>query len=345
MAITPRTIFTSAAPATVAVVSLYLFTVLGTTAFTCLTKQRPEAPKFPPAQTQALTELCGQVTARFGNDTTRWSELAWAQATLCMDQLGEPTRAIDVASEGLTYYPRSETLYNMKGYHQISIGATAEAVDTLRQGIAHVSHQRSGIMANNLAWAGLWEPRKMRLDEARNLYTQSLARTPQSCETIHTGLFVEFAYAAQSSGLERYDALQRFTALRNHYQKCLPRLDHADWHTTVEIIGAAAIYNHVDTASPEQVQPLMQSATLKATSLRANVTAEEICNEAMPMADFHNHCVDAVQASLDSNRVANHRARNQQARTNREIIQRYGNDYPVIKANSNTHRITRCGNR
>lgn len=325
MAITPRTILTSAAPATVAVVSLYFFTVLGTAAFTSLSCPKAEEQEAAPVQSVGLTELCGHVTARFGDDTTRWSEYAWVQATHCMDKLGEPQRAIEVASLGLSLYPQSEVLFNMKGYHQIVIGETGDAIQTLRRGMDAVTHQRSGIMSNNLAWAGLWEPRMMRLDEARTLYTQSLARSPHVCETIHTGLFVEFAYASQASGLERYDALQRFTALRNQYQRCLGRLDNGDWNTAIEIIGAAAVFNHVDTANSEQVQPLMRRAAQRVRTLRPHVSAEEVCQAAMPMADFHNHCVDAVEAGFHANRVANHMQRNQRAEQSRQMIQNTSN--------------------
>ena len=331
MAITPRTILTSAAPATVAVVSLYFFTVLGTAAFTSLSPPTAPDPELTPPQQRVLLDACPHVTSHFGSDTARWSEFAWIQATFCLDGLKDSDGAVTVASQGLQYYPRSETLHNLKGYHQIINDDHAGAIRTLRAGMENVTHQQSGVMANNLSWAGLWEPRMMRLDEARHLYTQSLARSPGVCETLHTGLFVEFAYAGQAHGLDRYDALQRFNTLRSHYDRCLGRLDGGDWNTAVEIIGAAAIYNHVDTADSDTVQPLMQRAALKVRHLRPGVTAEEVCAEAMPMSDFHHHCVDAVNAGINANRLANHQERNERVRTNREILEQYGHDYPTLR--------------
>ena len=346
MAITPRTILTSAAPATVAVVSLYFFTVLGTAAFTCMTNSDDATDPVPDRSTYlnvSDTERsgpCTHVATQFGTQKSQWSEFAWSQYTQCYDQNQDSAGAINAADEGLKFHPRSEFLYNVKGYHLIRTGEHAEAIDTLREGMDRVVHNRNGIMANNLAWAGLWEPRQMRPDEARELYVQSLSQSTAVCETLHTGMFVEFSIAAKTQGLDRFDALKRFSQIRDRYTNCLDRIDDGDWDTVVEIVGAAVVFNNVDSADKTTVQPLLKRATAKMKRDFNHASAEDVCSEAMPMAEFHHECVDAVNLSLRQNRAEarNHRERNQRVQTNREILQQYGHDYPVIRSNCSQSR-------
>ncbi len=304
MAITPRTILTSAAPATVAVVSLYFFTVLGTAAFTSMTQQTDPQEPTPAAEQEAFETAgeCQHVADRFSSEYEEWSEFAWVNYAYCYDRLEDSTRTIAAAAKGLEFHPRSEILYNLKGYHQIIDGHHVEAIETLRTGKEKIQHHRSGIMANNLAWAGLWEPREMDLEEARDLYVRSLARSPGVCESIHTGLFVEYGIANQATGLDRYDALKRFSQLRSSYNRCLDRLSDNDWDTIVEVVGAAVLFKDIDQALDSQrVHPLMRTAVRAMDRYDGEVTADEVCREAMPLADFHGKCVRSVEEAVEAN--------------------------------------------
>ncbi len=352
MAITPRTILTSAAPATVAVVSLYFFTVLGTAAFTCMTKG-DNVQDIPIVMTgehhQVYTSTaCNHVADQFESDRSLWSEYAWANYTYCYDQNDQSEMVVRSAAEGLKYHPQSEILYNLKGVHQILLEDYAGAIDTLSDGMDNVEFHRSGQMANNLAWAGLWEPRLMRLDEARSLYIEALARSPYACELVHTGLFVEFAIASQSHGLDRYDSLKRFNDLRNRYNRCLDRLEDGDWMTVVEIVGAAVLFDNIDSAHVDDVQPLMRSAVRVLQREHGDVSIDDVCSEAMPLADFHHQCVDAVTSAIDAREAleARHKERNDRAAQVRiELVEDLSTDtkVPVIRVERQQDRVIGCG--
>ena len=343
MAITPRTILTSAAPATVAVVSLYFFTVLGTAAFTCLTNNNDGSTIAPVEVTQSddkevlyHSNACDHVAERFGGERAEWSEFAWINYAYCYDQSDNSNMVIQTTRQALEYHPSSEALYNLKGYHLIVSEEHAEAIDILRQGMESVSHNRNGVMANNLAWAGLWEPRKMDHSEARKLYVQSLALSPNVCETLHTGLFVEYAIANQAQGLERFDALERFSELRSRYNRCLDRIDDGDWKTVVEIVGAAVIFDSIDNpADSDAVHPLMRTATSALIEHHGHASIDTVCEEAMPLADLHHECVDTLRSSMKAQLEAHdsHRQRNDRAaEVKSEIIEQYGDSYPVLQA-------------
>lgn len=345
MAITPRTILTSAAPATVAVVSLYFFTVLGTAAYKYL-EQPQVAPQPQPISTlDAGPAACDQIAQHFGDNRAQWSELGWVHYTHCFDRHQDSERAIAAASQGLRYYPRSETLYNFKAYHQIVSGEHAQAIDTLRLAMTRVSHHRNGVMHNNLAWAGLWEPRKVRLNEARELYQKSLSIAPATCEVVHTGLFVEFTIANKAHGLERFDALKRFNQLRQRYQGCFNRLNNGDWTTTVELVGAAVLFNEVDGSN--RAQPQLDQVARKLVSQHPQTSAQEVCAEAIPMADFHHTCVDLLENKIRmiraQERERNHAARNQRARHTLQVIDQQGRHHTVINTNQQQHRRVQVG--
>ncbi|MFU8804200.1 MAG: hypothetical protein ACNA8W_10355, partial [Bradymonadaceae bacterium] len=140
MAITPRTILTSAAPATVAVVSLYLFTALGTTAY----KMTQEAQQsMHELESSAIVEVhqasslyrvkaCNDVIDVYGAQKHKWSESAWVLYAGCFDQRNDSRMVISAASHGLRFYPQSEVLYNLVGYHQIVLGDHDKAIQSLR---------------------------------------------------------------------------------------------------------------------------------------------------------------------------------------------------------------------
>ncbi len=337
MAITPRTILTSPAPATVAVVSLYFFTVLGTAAFTCLTDKTDvdDQPVGEELTADALlnqSDACDQVAQRFGEDTDHWSEYAWINMAYCFDDAGERQLAIDTARLGLEDYPRSEILYNIKGYHQIVLEKHSEAIDTLERGMDNVTHHRNGVMANNLAWAGLWVPDEISPKEARDLYVKSLALSPNVCETLHTGMFVEFAIADKADGIDQFEPRKRFAELRNSYNRCLDRLQGADRKTLAEIIGAAVMFDEMDNAAGPDVQPLMLSATSTLVNDYEDVSVETICDEAMPLADYRDNCVDAVETSLHAHkeRAEQRELRQQRVEQVQMEIQRTSSDNGAV---------------
>ena len=156
----------------------------------------------------------------------------------------------------------------------------------------------------------------MDLEEARDLYVRSLARSPGVCESIHTGLFVEYGIANQATGLDRSDALKRFSQLRSSYNRCLDRLSDNDWDTIVEVVGAAVLFKDIDQASDSQrVHPLMRTAVRAMDRYDGEVTADEVCREAMPLADFHGKCVRSVEEAIEANeRIERaHQERNERA--------------------------------
>lgn len=319
MAITPRTILTSPAPATVAVISLFFFTALGMMA---LTSQQGERC----GGVQNMPSMCSSTPMA---ERGSWSEFQWIQYSYCYDERGHSEGAIRAASQGLRHHPSSQMLYNLKGYHEIVLGKHSEAIDTLRTGMDNVGHQSNGIMANNLAWAGLFEPRQMRLEEARELYLQSLARSPNTCETLHTGLFVEFAITNRSQGIQRYEDLRRFTQLRDRYDSCMSRMESAEWMTLVEVIGAGTIYTHVDQLQGNQVNPALLRATSLLVQHYPEKSATEVCTEAMPMPDFYHQCVDAVQRAMRVDRQSQHAQRNERVQ---EVRHQFSEGYPVLEA-------------
>lgn len=352
MAITPRTILTSAAPATVAVVSLYFFTVLGTTAFTAL-NDHDSTDEFdfdePTAQSVLeRTSVCDDVAIRYNGDPSTWPEIAWSRFVECLDEHDRSEAVVDFAGAGLQHHPRSEYLYNLKGYHQSVLGDHAGAIDTLERGMEAVTHHRNGIMANNLAWAGMWEPRKLETERARELYVRALALTPDQCEIVHTGLFVEFTMTNQADdGLARYESLTRFNELRNRYNRCLDRLADGDRKTVVEILGAAVLFSDVDALDDGDVHPLMRSATSKFFAEYDDTSVDSLCEEAMPLADYHHDCVDAVETSLRAQQELNREHEIRDARVDEvrgEFIEHHGNDHPALHDGSSDSTPTSdCG--
>ncbi len=307
MAITPRTILTSAAPATVAVISLYVFTALGTMAYKS-SRDVQNGVNFSPTNRVVSTihisgdaGQCHEVTDAFGPDKREWSERAWVTYAVCFDYQQDSSRVISTAKQGLKYFPQSEALYNLTGYHQIVLGEHEEAVETLRLGMRNVSELQSGIMANNLAWAGLWTSRTMPLDEARTLYQQSLAISPNSCETLHTALWVEYASARNTTGIERLQALNRFQGLRQMYSPCMSRVHDADWNTLIEVVGATTIINDIDQQQYGTSQPHVASvhATKMLLNNHRNASFDDICSQAMPLSETHQKCVTHLQENVE----------------------------------------------
>lgn len=309
MAITPRTIFSSPASATIATVSLLAFSAVGTLAYKVAQDGHQERGYY--AYEIDAASSCDGVREVLGQDKSSWSETDWLVYSGCFDKKNNSRMAATVAGQGLRYYPSSESLYNMKGLHEIILGEHSQAVDTLERGLQNVGSPSSGMMENNLAWAGLWVPREMDRKRARVLYKRALQRAPHSCETVHTGLWVEYAIAKETRGIERYHALKKFLDLRERYEPCQQRIAGGDWQTMVEVVGATVLFQDIDDelSAPNTVAAKhhgqqdgaeeLVEATEKLRERYRGVSIDALCREAMPMANTHHLCVDAVTEAVD----------------------------------------------
>jgi tetratricopeptide (TPR) repeat protein len=306
MAITPRTIFTSPASATVATVSLLAFSAVGTLAYKVAQQNTPDAPQ---VYEYHATESCSGIREVLGQNKTGWSETDWLVYASCFEQKNNSRMAMTVASQGLHYYPASEPLYNLKGYHQIVLGEHEQAVDTLEKGLRSVGNPSNGVMENNLAWAGLWVPREMDRNRARVLYKRALRRNASSCETLHTGLWVEYAIAREARGIEKGHALQNFHDLRRRYDRCQNRIESGEWKTLVEVVGATVLFQDVDenlSVTDSDERDGTEELHRVTQELRENyrgVSIDALCREAMPLASTHHLCKDAVGEAVNELRT------------------------------------------
>lgn len=290
MAILPRTLLTQPAPAAVAAVSLFGFTVLGMAAHETLEQQHLNRSYAAP---------CASVAADQG-PRDYWSEGDYVRYASCFEDHADSRAVIEVTTEGLSHYPKSQVLYNLQGYHEIGLHEFDDAVRTLETGLREVPEPTNGVMENNLAWSYLWVGQGD-TDRARGLYESSLKREPYVCEALHTGMFVEFETARHSQGIAQAEALRNFQSLRTRYQECENR--DTEWNTAVEAAGAAVMYSEVermmDTAWDQQGLGLTMRLT--ATTLRRHYPAASVsvlCNEAMPLRDLRRECVDEVQDAI-----------------------------------------------
>ncbi|MEM1348531.1 MAG: hypothetical protein AAGI01_08260 [Myxococcota bacterium] len=294
MAITPRTILTNPASAALAAASLFAMTAAGMYAFSdCSSAYTPCGVS--KADYQPYTTPCEPVRMALGHDKTAWSEFDWFQYSLCFDKHNDSRRVVEVTTQGLRYYPTSESLYNLKGYHQISMRKFEDAVHTLSEGMTKVGVPSSGTMANNLAWASLWVPRELELDRARTLYQQSMQHDSSVCETMHTGLWVEFAISKRTSGIERAQALRNLNDLSEDYKACEQRYRNGDWDAMIEVLGAAVIYEELD----QQTQTSDDASLLRdvAKELRKRyrgASIDALCRESIPLATAHHTCINVI---------------------------------------------------
>ena len=332
MAITPRAIFTSPAPAVVAAVSLLSVSALGTMAYqmssSCPSSQQAVVAYNAPAN------VCDSVAEALGADRTTWSEFNWFTYTACYERENDSRRVVEVASQGLRYFPRSEALFNAKGYHQIALGQHSEAVATLSLGLSRVGAATTGTLPNNLAWAGLWVPREMELDRARSLYRQALRYDGTVCEILHTGLWVEFGIARESTGFTRYEALRTFSELRDGYAHCHSRVHQGDWQTLVELLGAGVLFQMVDdgvftTAGLDvhaaDTNDLLTDVATKLQQRFRGSSIDALCRDAMPLATVHHACTSLVEGGVANlwqrDRMDDVRGHNRRGLSTRELRQ------------------------
>lgn len=304
MAITPRTIFSNPASATVAAVALLAFSAVGTLAYQVATRSAH-------SQMDLAEESCRSIREVIGQERSAWSEVDWIVYARCFENRNDSTTAARVANQGLRSYPRSEALYNIAGYHEIVLGQYDEAISTLARGLQMVDNPTSGVMYNNLAWASLWVPGDMKYTHARTLYRQALRYEPTSCETLHTGLWVEYAIARHATGLEEYQALKNFQTLRNFYQTCQNRVQDGRWITMTEVVGATVLFQDVDrTLQQVHTRQMKSNGTQSledaSRQLRRYYRGSSIlalCEQAMPLSDTRELCVQSVDDALKTVRA------------------------------------------
>lgn len=308
MAITPRTIISSPASATVATVALLAFSAVGTLAYQVANRSTQPTP----TTFSSNTTSCDSVRKVIGPNMAKWSENAWIVLASCYENRNDSMSAARVASHGTHFYPRSETLYNIAGYNEIARGEYARAMITLNTGLRSVENPSNGVMANNLAWASLWVPNASRTTNARGLYQSALRYDQNSCETLHTGLWVEYSIASKSrSGVRQAQALRNFQNLRARYNSCENRVNDGRWKSMVEVVGAAVLFDNVDRSlrtrpaygsQTEGRQSLMR-VTKKLRENYKGRSISKLCDQAMPLASTRRGCVRSVSHAIHSLRA------------------------------------------
>ncbi len=307
MAITPRTIFTNPGTAAVAAASLFAMTAAGMAMFmSCPSQSTYEAPCDYAVDVYEVSDSpCDLMSQDLPVERANWSEYNWFQYANCFAGLNDSERVITEAGNGIKYYPTSEALFNLKGYHLIKLKRHSEAVDTLELGLRRIGTPQQGTMENNLAWAGMWVPRDLDLYKARVLYKSALDKGSDVCEVIHTGVWVEYGIAKQSQGLERAQALRAFGDLRERYAPCQGRYDDGDRDQLMEVLSAVIAFEDVDRElranallGQDPGVGTRQLALDVAREVRATsrgTSIDEICREAVPLATAHHTCMDMVQ--------------------------------------------------
>lgn len=297
MAISPRTIIRN--PALLALTTLAAGAV-GVVGVTMMCGSACPASDIDYQRTVEYRQADSPCAAVAVADSNQWTEMDFIRVVYCHDTAGDQEAALLNAKVGLLRYPSSETLLNVRGYQEIELGLYGDAVDTLRNGVARVT-PTDGVMENNLAWSGLWAPRKMDLREARKHISNSLTRDPNSCEALHTGMWVEYAVAASQTNVEREHAIARFDVLRDRYFGCEARLNEGKPEVVQEVLGAATMDFEMSRLAPNsRVKPAWArahtSGTLAKMAMQTARTngfddAEFLCNAATPIAQTHNTCL------------------------------------------------------
>ena len=307
MAITLRTVLSSPAPAAVAAVSFFGMAVMAT--------QLLGGAPYTATQPGALAEPCSQLEQKIGADSRKWSEAGWVVYASCFERRSDSRAVVEVAEDGLRRFPRSEVLYNMKGYHELELGEHRAAVRTLSRGLSAVGEPQTGSMENNLAWAALWTG-DLVASRGRELYESALTKEPGSCEILHTGLMVEYEAAKEGAYLDRAEALKKFESLRVRYERCESRIDGGDWKTLAEVVGASVLYDEMDrmmgiARSPSSPNPSMAATARELRERYRGAWISNLCREAVPMAELHGSCAEAVHEAVQQAR------REEQARLER----------------------------
>lgn len=313
MAITPRTVLSNPATAAMTVASVLAVSALGIYSMKSCAKysgckMRKAAME---RRVNAANNPCEQVRQDNGFDKSSWSEFQWFKYASCFANQNNSRSVIDVTTQGINYYPRSEALFNLKGYHQIELREHDEAVKTLTLGLKRVGRPTSGTMANNLAWAGLWAPRELTLEQARESYQRSLRVEPNVCETIHTGMWVEYGIIKQGQGFARVDAMRNFNLLSEQYTACHNRANSHGFKGMVEVLGAAVMMSDLSASQGLDATSntlLMQNLVRGLGQDYNNYSTDTLCRESIPLATAHHTCIKVLDdAKLNTKQVRHHR--------------------------------------
>lgn len=284
MAVSPRTLFTNPAAAAVAAVTIFGLTVMATSLCTTTVcdKKAERAPVY------VYEVPCASIADQLG-ERESWDEREWLTYASCFETRNDSRMLVRVTTEALSYHPRSESLWNMKAYHQMVLGEHREAGYTLRAALRLIE-PTNGTMENNLAWANLWTG-DMPSSQMRLLYAASLVREPKMCEALHTGLMVEYKIASETTSYDRAEALKRLERLRLRYDSCDRKSNANAWDRMVEKAGAVLIY--------DAYEELMYGSDMDDDTWHQKREIEHHWENQYSAASVGALCAEAVPATLD----------------------------------------------
>lgn len=307
MAITPRSIVQSPLVLFLTLASLGALALGGAMLFTigCPTQQvspcqfaRHAATPQPDLFGALRSGPCGNLLNVFPASLDRWEQGYWEAVVACLDRQGDSQNLIRVADRALQRFPKAEALYNVKGFHELELRRYSDAVTTLETGLEQVGNPSNGILENNLAWAGLWESKRVDPLRARELYQSSLRRDPTSCEAIHTGLWVEYSVASSFPSGMSETAHQNYRELRNDYARCTSnRLEYGADDVIVEVLGAGVLdyemervdahrrieEGHRVVRRPDLASALVGASLEEAFERFDRIAVDGLCDEAAPV--------------------------------------------------------------
>lgn len=313
MAITPRSILKNPTLLLAAVIS-GLMAMAGAALFFSAFFCTGYVQQPPPPPVDRLAELrtpdCDHLIAHNGDNLGTWSHDDFVTLSACFERATDYRRAATSAAWGIGFYPTSEQLHNIRGYNLIVLEDYDAAVIALRVGLQSVK-PTNGTLQNNLAWAGLYANKHMALSEARDHYRDALDVEPNSCETLHTGMWVEYGIASRSNGTSRDTALTAFRHLRNKYEPCKARIKYGDKLTRFEVAGAAVLDSEVQKLSMVQAFEKNRLEQPRTRIHQSNVVAnavgplnlsysdvDEACEDIAPIASARPACRKLVKSAL-----------------------------------------------
>lgn len=230
--------------------------------------------------TERAEKPCAHLTQWAGPEIG-WSESTWVGLSYCFQQEQNNSReAVRVAARGLKAYPQSESLWNVKAYNLLRLEEYRAAQEVLTIALKRIE-PTNVTMENNLAWAGLWTGDRPN-GELRILYASALDKDPRQCDTLHTGILVEYTIALDARDVyEEATARKRMQMLVERYADCHSASATMTWDTLVEYTGVAVAFEHLDM---DHGQEFLSLEALRTTqeSLFRNSSTEALCHEAIP---------------------------------------------------------------
>ena len=312
MAVTPRSFLRSPALIIALFISAGMALVGATLFLSVFCSATKQAPKVVKVEIDPLSSLrgggCDHLLRENGSVLSAWAHDDWVNLAACFEQQQDHRPAAQSAAQGLTYYPASERLHNVRGYNLIVLEEYEEAVTHLRVALQAVT-PTDGVLENDLAWAGLFASDRMTLSEARRHIDNSLSRGA-SCESYHTAMWVQYALASRSSGTARDNAISAYTQLRASYEPCTSRVDRGDQITGFEVAGAGILDGEIHKLTMVQMFERNEMergfapyrSDLVARSLGAmDITRGEIdaaCEDIAPVRSALPACRKALKSAL-----------------------------------------------